>query len=147
MIIYFKLPGYPTATATLPFAKISAMRRKHLAKYYNNWERLSNDAGELDSSEKNSENYGQIHGSSEQALQRNSDIQKLMKEVTGHYGALGRRVHSSGKRRQCFLNEEKRDCVVSINDGKNFSEISSGVEKVSANVKMVRLVRCPVYIS
>jgi hypothetical protein len=154
MIIYYKLPSYPKATATLPFAKISAMRKKHLVKYYTDCvgvKRMRKDVRpeKLQTKfklEKSSANYGKIHGN-KKALQRETDIQKIMKEVTGHFGALGRRIHSSRKERQCSSTEEKRHCVSSTDGRKKFSEDDDGAEKVSADVKIVRLVHSPVHIS
>ena len=81
-------------------------------------------------------------------LQREAQITKLLKEITGYYGALGRRVHSSGKKRQCFLGRrEDSGCLVSADDTDNFFGVNSGLERSSMNSKVILRAYCPIYIS
>ena len=154
MIIYYKLPSYPTAKATLPFAKISAMRKKHLMTYYHNCaavKKISNvvrpDKLETFSKVKSVE---EMDGNKAETLQRDGVIKKLTNEVTGHYSELGRRVHSSHrKKRQWFLSESTQSgFAVDVYNSKKFSEgDSEQVKKSSMSAKMVRICRCPIYMS
>ena len=69
-----------------------------------------------------------------ETLQRDRVIMKLAREVTGHYSELGRRVHSNGTKRQCFVNESTEN------------SFAVGVYNIK-NTKVARLRRCPIYIS
>ena len=157
MIIYYKLPGYPTASATLPFAKISAMRKKQLEKYYNNCiggknYSIKHSPGGLRTlaKQKTVEGFHEIDDTSKKALQRSSDIKKLMKEVTGHYCVLRRRVHSNGEGRECFLlkHESEDDSVVNkMGKCAQRKVDNNDDEKLATNTKLTNLFRCPIYIT
>jgi hypothetical protein len=147
MIIYYKLPSYPKTTATLPFAKISAMRKKHLVNYYTNCAGVKRFRKDVQreklptfAREKRSGNCSRGRKSSEsRTAQRETEIQKIMREVTGHFGALGRRVHSSGKKRQeLSATERKKDCAGNVDGGKKLPEVPGKIEKVSENIDVAR---------
>ena len=67
-----------------------------------------------------------------ETLQRGRVIMKLASEETGHYSELGRRVHSNGTKRQCFVSESTENSFAVYN---------------CKNTKVARLRRCPIYIS
>ena len=144
MIICYKLPSYPKLTASLPFAKISAMRKKHLVKYYSNCSGVKRFRKDVRREELPTFAQEKSAGTCRRAgstPQRETEIKKMMREVTGHFGALGRRLHSAGKRRQEFSTEKKKDCTENVDDAKEVSEVHGKTSKISD-----KPVRTPVYI-
>ena len=137
-------------TTSLPFAKISAMRKKHLVKYYSNCagvKRFRKDVRREKLPTFAKEKSSGTCNRGRSTPQRETEIQKIMREVTGHFGVLGRRAHSAGKRRQEFSTERKKDCTGNVDDAKKVSEVHGKAGKISKNIDVDKPVDSPVYIS
>ena len=137
-------------TPSLPFAKMSAMRKKHLVKYYSNCtgvKRFRKDVRREKlptlAKEKSSGTCSRVRST----LQRETEIQKIMREGTGHFGVLRRRVYSAGKRRQEFSTEKKNDCTGNVDGAKKVSEVHGKAGKISEYIDVAKPVHSPVYIS
>lgn len=134
MIIYYKFPSYPNPKVRLPFAKVSAMRRKHLAKYYNGGFD-GRKPGKLQAlKEKGSSKYEKVGGVSGQC---DLGIQELMQK--GRYGVLGRRVPSCDTRGLGFQKEKKREFFFGqkVDDRKNIHDRGdSEIKKLPSTINM-----------
>ena len=147
MIIYYKLPSYPATTATLPFAKISSMRKRQLLKYYSRCADSDSKFSSFD--EIPLEKRCDIDAGKTKTPEPNLDSKTLTKEASLYINEISRTVHTPGKKVGWFLKgeTEKYDGVV-LPETRRYSTLSKGTSRHGKlSTKCVRLVHCPVYIT
>lgn len=147
MIIYYKLPSYSTSTASEPFTKISAMRRRGLKKnfvlgmsvLYDQSKFRSGNGAKPNSKYAMRDRNVVCWTTSCNSCQTSLYVQALMNNCIGYFPALGGRVHSD--RRKDVSNF---DCILFAREAfQKLDKIGTGI---SENCVGSIPCTCPIYI-